>query len=703
MVEDTTGVCGCLVTISRGTVQEIIETAQQVAWISAALRVSKTGAIEYSVPVLSGRTGHFAIENRTGPLPEGSSSCWYQLFTNPVIVPGFPLAPRMHNEQGLEISIDLMAALIGARHAVAFQGGFVIKGFSAMLVPVKYSEDSIQWHMINNSTEERMAYQEASIRCPSRCSIEEVNEELLRTTRAFLGWWERAETYLGSDRINYDELDWSSARETRRSIKITGGSLGFQNFMAGQVNFVLGPKDGRLHLSQKGPFEARLRSAEKHPVVLYDNDDRRGWLVSAIEVILHVIFGRNHLRPYKVGNKPIRLAPRNPNSSEPIRLALIQNQHIQLYDNVQYTYGDAVLDLWSNLEILIDKTHAHDSASGFPVQNPFRNELHGWEIMSLVEETPVLRRKQRHIDSTSGGWVNLVKDLDAVILFGRGFGEIIRPVQTITLCEKWRYLPKGNDFLAVSCQLLREIMYQAGSRNDQRYLTSTGLRLSKKSELFTPCKHPGARSCDCLRVQRIDKSPFLDTLEDRNPFPCLPDRGCVIFGEVRRLNFRPHKKLTKKSTTGNKDCKEHSLEVNGKIRKIETDVIPRDLSSFEDSAEFSNRECNRSMPLASRGPKRKQFIIESSAPPILNPESASDKEDRPCMGARPDSQPTDSQENPDDKDDIHDVPMVKLNVTPTPVLRHKGNFERHEADCICRACRLEKNSQYKVIASSSRR
>ena len=120
--------------------------------------------------------------------------------------------------------------------------------------------------------------------------------------------------------------------------------------MAGQVNFVLGPKDGRLHLSQKGPFEARLRSAEKHPVVLYDNGDRRGWLVSAVEVILHIIFGQNHLNPYKIGNKPIHLEPTNPNSPDPKRFALFRNQNIQLYDDLQYTYGDAVLDLWSNIE-----------------------------------------------------------------------------------------------------------------------------------------------------------------------------------------------------------------------------------------------------------------------------------------------------------------------------------------------------------------
>ena len=142
LIEDTTGVSGCLITISKGTVKRVIETALQAAWIGAALRVAQSGIIEYSEPILSRQKGHFAIKYRTHPLPEGSSSCWYQLFTNPVIVPGFPLAPRLHNEQGLEASIDLMAALVGARHAVAFEGDFVIKGLSAMLVPVKKNKNT---------------------------------------------------------------------------------------------------------------------------------------------------------------------------------------------------------------------------------------------------------------------------------------------------------------------------------------------------------------------------------------------------------------------------------------------------------------------------------------------------------------------------------------------------------------------------------
>ena len=670
--------------------------------------MAQSGIIEYSEPILSRQIGHFAIKYRTHPLPKGSSSCWYQLFANPVIVPGFPLAPRSHKEQGLEASIGLMAALIGARHAVAFEGGFVIKGFSAMLVPIQNNGDSIQWHMISNGTENRMAYQEASLRCPNRCSLEEVDEKVLLSTRAFLGWWKKAESYLGSESINYDQLDWSSAKETSRSVRISGGSLGFQNYVAGQVNFVLGPKDGRLHLSQKGPFEARMRSAEKHPVVLYDNDDRRGWLVPAAEVIVHIMFGRNHLRPYNCEGKPIHLEPTNPSSSNPTRLALLQNQHIQLFDDVQYTYGDAVLDLWSNIEVLIDKTHALNSASGIPVRNPFRNKLRGWEIMSLVEETPVLRRKQCPIDN-NGGWVNMVKDLDAVILFGRGLGEIIRPVQTKQLCQQWRCLPKGNDFLAVGCQLLQEMINQAGSRNDHKYLTSTGLRFSKRSELFTPCKHEGGPLCDCLRLQKVEQCSFLSTLhDDKDQFFYLPEQGCVIFGDSWRLSRKSHKNKMWYKTSIKNDLRPSLLEGGKEILEVKRntpstkfDADPKDLCLSQQSANLSDCETIPQEPKTCSTPKRKQVVAESEPLPMTTFKPKNNKEHQNFSRAGRCGKGMSSQDIEDDEDENQEVPMVKLEVTPTPILRRKGYFERHEASCVCRACRLEKNRHYKVTKPST--
>ena len=49
---------------------------------------------------------------------------------------GFPVPKRSNSERGLEMSIELMASLGGARHAIEFRDGFIIKDYSAAFAPV---------------------------------------------------------------------------------------------------------------------------------------------------------------------------------------------------------------------------------------------------------------------------------------------------------------------------------------------------------------------------------------------------------------------------------------------------------------------------------------------------------------------------------------------------------------------------------------
>lgn len=46
-------------------------------------------------------------------------------------------AISQHGEMSLEIPIDVMAGIAGARHAVEFKGGVALKGFSTVLVLIE--------------------------------------------------------------------------------------------------------------------------------------------------------------------------------------------------------------------------------------------------------------------------------------------------------------------------------------------------------------------------------------------------------------------------------------------------------------------------------------------------------------------------------------------------------------------------------------
>ena len=747
----------CSVQISKGTIEDIVDTAQQLAWIGAAFRTSQPNSLQYSEAKMTGGRGVFSMVFHSKPLPKDTFSCWYQLFTDPVIVRGFPVPKRRNNEQGLEISTNMMAALMGARHAVVFESGFLIKGFSAMAIPIRGNRDSTQWHLITNDPGVRMPYQEGSLRCPDRLLLNELDETSLHSTRSFLGWWEKGETNLGSGSINYRKTGWSSAKESGRTMRISGATLGYSKVLTAQANFVLGPKDGTLHFSQPGPFDRVIRSIETYPVTLYDFEDRRAWLVSALDVLLHTMATRNSQRPYMIGGRSVHLRFTQPHLRDATRQALLQNKSIQLVDDSEYYYKDAILEVWSQLEAMIDETVRMAQSPGVPIRNPFHDTLRGWEFMSLVEETPISPMKTRNVKRTSGEWVGLVKDLAAVTLFGRGFGELIRPIRVEGLCQQWQCLPKGHDYLALGCRMLDELRRKAGSANDRNCLTSTGLRLSLKPYSFGHCTRRNAGSCDCERLQKIidESSPM--SFRRSNMLFSFPEHGCIVIGQknkslgrtltsdgtssssskksvakdskgkgffVRSRNAMPEPKARERRLDSSGPRQAYMLEEEQQTRAHHMEnAATQGLPRLHDTMRANTLSESNALDPTHQEPRGRQGrlftgheIGRNSSSSIQYPETGTIHDTDPDRANSDNleddvlSEPTTPlrrkanfergrltyyQDAFEDENIISVNIAVELNTIP-PTLRHKGTLEGRTDHCICKACRLERNSQYRV-------
>ncbi|TGJ87835.1 hypothetical protein E0Z10_g979 [Xylaria hypoxylon] len=213
--------------LARGTKKTIIDIAQQISWMSAAFSLSpfgqKVAYCDTSLVHDASRTGlRFKVERGFAQLQSFEESCWLPLFSNATLARGFPI-PERRGETGLEISIDLMAAIAGVRHAVEYDGGVVMKGFSSMLFPLKRDRetDTVQWHLVSSHDQEtRISYQEGVARCSDRALLAEIDLQSLRTTRAILGWCGSAETVLGREDINYENIDYSTAQEVTKPLMI---------------------------------------------------------------------------------------------------------------------------------------------------------------------------------------------------------------------------------------------------------------------------------------------------------------------------------------------------------------------------------------------------------------------------------------------------------------------------------------------------
>lgn len=524
--------------------------------MGAALRVSDSQRIQYSTFQLEpmgvrdawDEPPQFQVTYSTSEVSEEEQSCWLPIFTNAVIARGFPVPEREDGEQGVEIPLEIMAALGGARHATEFEGGLVLKGHSAMFVPVERHKRSIQWHLIRHSDEERMLYGQLRNEHLKRAMLKDVDHESLRTARAFLGWWKFSETHLGTGDAAYDGIDWSSAGEAKRPTRFSGGNIGFQTMVTGQLNFIMGAKDGRLHFSQKRPFQRIVQCAEKTSVVLYDLADRRAWFVPALDVMLHVIQTRHHLTPYNIDGKQIQLTPRNPDNGRGAAAeAVAANQLRQLYErdvatDKDYYFKDAILDIWSQIERLMEKEDSVEAHPGLALHGTLRSKIHGWEFMSIVDEKNY-RRKEVTIAKSSGGWVDLINDIDALVLFATGFGEVIRPVRGLgRLCHNWRSLPKNKDYLAAGIPILELLYSEAGSRVSHKHLSTTHLQWHRESTLFEECSHTRPDRCECDRTQQIYHDSLFRTFGRVRPPGKLEEKGCVVFGQAHHP-FKPTKSI----------------------------------------------------------------------------------------------------------------------------------------------------------------
>jgi hypothetical protein len=339
---------------------------------------------------------------------------------------------------------------------------------------------------------------------------------------------------LGSNTADYENIDYSGAGDADSPLKFSGATLGFQQFGVAQLDFTLGPKDGKCHFQRNGPYKRILAAAEKTPIVLYDTAESRAWLMPASSVMLHVAHHRNWLESFEVDGKRIKLLSTSPNDPS-AKEALLKNASIELSDREQYTFKDMVIDIWSLLEFLIDQNVRRDRTPGAMVRGTLRDVVQGFEFKAVAEERSPFRQKQTVIEKTSGGWPTLARDIDALVLFANGYGDVLRPLKDSNqgLCNSWQSVPKWNDYLATTVKTLKDLFDVAGCRLNQTYLTSTHLQWHRgNSSLFEPCKMPGEYRCQCDRLQEIIPKSAVGQVV---PPGILIDDGAVIFGRSRSL------------------------------------------------------------------------------------------------------------------------------------------------------------------------
>ncbi|OXV07933.1 hypothetical protein Egran_04303 [Elaphomyces granulatus] len=400
--------------------------------------------------------------------------CWHNMFRNPIMVSGYPILTKHEHGLGVEMPLNMVAGLAGSERANQFDGKVFIKGFSTMLIAVKITTDLLIWHYFYNSEGERISYLDHTLQ-----GVDDISLLQLDTARHVVGWCSDSMYYAGAADARYDirgtGLPHPHAGCLLEKVSISGGKV-----IEGGVTFAVGVKDIPPHLTRNW-YIPKLRWIATKYVVLWDETDKRGWLVNGISALLHLV--RASLEHYRTDDfsssflfdpsKMTDAAEHKPNSAHKV-LIDDNNKQLEIYPGKSerfeedeakqkeaegsrtwkkkrgyYLFEDLVEQHYNILEQIMDH-HSHMAGrNGVNLKVRVRKYLEGWDFVELATDHDPCPRIAT-LQALGYGWVDFIRSIGAVTLFGRGFGDIIRPIEFDGMCPNWRSLPTRKYYLAAN-------------------------------------------------------------------------------------------------------------------------------------------------------------------------------------------------------------------------------------------------------------
>ncbi|KAK6826419.1 hypothetical protein RU639_005434 [Aspergillus parasiticus] len=509
-----------------GIGESIAEIGEQLAWLGAALRSSPHDSrISYCTPFISSAS----VENTSGPTsqappitriscgidfklndqqqanpPLSVGQCWHHLFRNPIVVTGFPIPYRSRQGTGLEVPLNILAGIVHASRVDAFRDKLFIKGFSSLLIPTEHIRDQNQilWHLRYNVHGDRISYLDGIESHAGHITLAD-----LESSRHILGWCSDARCYAGAADASYSiDRSWLRPPSSRGSLSNTFIAAG--RLITGGDPATYGNKDIPYRIIRDDYIKKLLWIARQY-VVMWDAGEKRGWLVNGACALLHLLLASLHFNRNDPLSFAFRLNPTDVKGPEKIFtpssamevLLNSDNLSLQLYhankgepDETtlpQVRIRDRVDRLYNVLEKIMDHQAEIIGLDRGASRDMARSNLEGWDFKDLATQEDPLYPRVCKLGTRGKSWVDFTRDIHAATLFGTGFGEILRPVNTSQPCPYWSRLPEGKSYLAVSGYDLANIIDRFGNPN------SSPVRLT--SNLIW-CNTPDivSRTCKCI-------------------------------------------------------------------------------------------------------------------------------------------------------------------------------------------------------------
>ena len=323
-------------------------------------------------------------------------------------------------------------------------------------------------------------------------------------------------------------------------VSISGGK-----FVTGGFTFSIGCKDMPIHVSRSA-YVSKLQWISKKFVVLWDEEDKRGWLVNGISALLHLLRASLEYNSTDKFNsvflfkrEKFQEASEQYRADSAIEVLLnSENKELEIYPEKRdyLRFEDRVEHFYDILEKIIDHQIEAAGQNGVKIQLRTRKYLEGWDFKDLVTDRDPLYPHVATLQALGRGWVDFIRAIKAITLFGRGFGEMFQPAHNSDSCAHWDKLPQGKCYLAACVSDLKEIMDLYGDQKSNPMKLSDNIIWYNPDKVFGPCQcNEKARRKDYDPVQVLLHSAFRTILPKVKPVK-LKDHGAVVFGQ--NINYK---------------------------------------------------------------------------------------------------------------------------------------------------------------------
>ena len=359
------------------------------------------------------------------------------------------------------------------------------------------------------------------------------------------------------------------------------------------MSIAVGKCDRPFPLASQDSYIAQLDHIAQEHVIIYDLDERCAWLIDGASALLHLV--RASLQRDAEGLFKSRFLFDDRKFKEPTqqysgRAAAIEaltdesNQALKIFPNPpkrrwekkkegsRITTTEIIEESFECLQDRVERivhildqafTHQKDTNSqdgiGFRVSTTQRRLLEGFDFHDIVSNKNSIQPYFTKLKHSGKGWVDFSRAIHAVTLFGRGFGQLIKPTISTAinsnLCSSWNRMPSGQDNLAVCVYQMNEIMQHHGSPRENTCRVVDQIYWHSPDKLFQPCHcDEEQQTTTCDRVQVLLPVQNLKFKNLRHPG--VLNSGAVIFGHSWKFPLRWKEQFDEAPEIGNPDPEE---------------------------------------------------------------------------------------------------------------------------------------------------